>query len=192
VKIQFHKRYVVIFWLLVSVSILSWYFFGPGIDWVESLQDTVDENLVLSASIYMLVLSLRGLTFMPSTPLLFAGIVLFNPILVYLLNLIGIVTSSTLVYYFAQYLWIDDYFEKKYPKQLSSIQAKLKNKEFPVIAAWSLVFFVPTDLVVYAASTIRVHIWKVWAWVLVGEALLNAIYIYTGDEIGSLITNNIF
>ncbi len=141
----------------------------------EAVVDHPFEVLLL----YYLIISFKGLTLIPSTPLLLAGILIFNPVEVFIVNMAGIMTSSTLVYYFSKYQGFDIYFEAKYSRYMHLIRAKLKDKEFPIIVLWSFLPPAPTDLIVYVASTLRINVFKCLLGVFIGEAIINAFYITT-------------
>jgi uncharacterized membrane protein YdjX (TVP38/TMEM64 family) len=141
----------------------------------EAVVDHPFEVLVL----YYLIISFKGLTLIPSTPLLLAGILIFNPVEVFIVNMAGIMTSSAIVYYFSKYQEFDIYFETKYSKYMDLIRAKLKDKELPIIVLWSFLPPAPTDLIVYVASTLRINVFKCLLGVFIGEAIINAFYITT-------------
>jgi uncharacterized membrane protein YdjX (TVP38/TMEM64 family) len=133
--------------------------------------------------IYFLILSFRGLTLIPSTPLLLAGILTFEPAELFIVNMAGILVSSSIVYHFSSYLGFDTYFEKKYSKQTRQLRRKLTDKELPIIIGWSFFPLVPTDLIVYVSSTFRINVFKCLLGILIGEGILNAIYIYSARMI---------
>ena len=79
---------------------------------------------------------------MPS-PLIILGVLIFNPIELFVVNMAGVMTSATIVYYFSKYLELDIYFETKYSKYIHIIRAKLMDKELPVIVGWSFFLWFP-------------------------------------------------
>lgn len=112
--------------------------------------------VLLALLLYLLILSMRGLILIPSTPLLIAGILIFDPLEAFLVNMAGIMMSSTIVYRYARFLGFDTALEGRYPGQADAIQRHLRDRELPVIAGWSVCPFAQTDLVVYVASTLRI------------------------------------
>jgi uncharacterized membrane protein YdjX (TVP38/TMEM64 family) len=94
---------------------------------------------------------------------------------------VGIITSSTIVYHFARYLGFAEVVHYRYPDQVEKVQKALARKELPIIAAWSFFPAVPTDLMIYVASTLSVPLWKCILGVLLGEGILNALYIFSID-----------
>ena len=152
-------------------------------DWfdISFLERIVDDHKVLVMSIYLIILTFIGLTFIPSTPFAIAGVLLFPASEAYLLNLIGIITSSAIVYYFTQYLGLDKWIENKYPRQIEKTKNALRKKELPIIAGWSFFPVVPTDLIIYVSSSLNISYWKCVLGVIIGEGTLNALYIFSID-----------
>lgn len=166
-------------WLAAVVTLLTLYFTHREVLDVEIVRGLVDRNRALVIPVYLLILSCLGLTFIPSTPFAIAGVVLFNPGLAYVLNLVGIITSSTIVYHFARFLGVGAAFEDRYPVQTRKVRQALARKELPIIVAWSFFPAVPTDLMIYVASSLSVPLWKCLLGVLIGEGLLNAFYLFS-------------
>jgi uncharacterized membrane protein YdjX (TVP38/TMEM64 family) len=83
------------------------------------------------------------------------------------------------VYYFSKYLGFDSYFETKYGKYVRKIRSSITDKELPVIVGWSFFPLVPTDLIVYIGSSLRIPVLKCLVGVFLGESVLNAFYIFS-------------
>ena len=177
-KPQFKKKTFVA-WLVAVATLLTLYFTHRDFLDVEVVRALVDQNRAMVIPVYLLILSLLGLTFIPSTPFAIAGVLLFSPGFAYLLNLVGIITSSTIVYHFARFLGLGAAFEGRYPKKAARIRDALQHKELPIIVGWSFFPAVPTDLMIYVASTLEVPLWKCLLGVLMGEGVLNAVYIFS-------------
>ena len=173
----FKKKTFFVWLLLVAVALTLFFTNQDRID-VELIRGVVHDNRFLIVPFYLLLLSFLGLTFIPSTPFAILGVVLFDPFFAYLLNLVGIVTSSTIVYHFAGFLGLPEVFETKYPDKTQKVRKALDRKELPIIALWSFTPVVPTDLIIYVASTLKVPLWKCLLGVLIGEGTLNAFYIF--------------
>ncbi len=166
-------------WIAIVIVALCLYFFNRHIFDISFLKEYVGDNKLMVVSIYLIILTFIGLTFIPSTPFAVAGVLLFPPAEAYLINLIGIATSSVIVYYFTKYLRLDLWIENKYPKQITKIRNALKRKELPIIAAWSFFPVVPTDLIIYVSSSLKIPFWKCLTGILIGEGSLNACYIFS-------------
>ena len=176
--VRFRKKTFAV-WVLLVVTLLTLYFVNREWFDIEFLQDFVSEHKLVVVSVYLLILSLLGLTFIPSTPFAIAGVLMFSPMEAYLLNLLGIITSSTIVFHFARFLGLNHALEAKYPSQVKKVREALRRKELPIIAGWSFFPAVPTDLMIYVASTLDIPLWKCLLGVLLGEGTLNAFYIFS-------------
>ena len=173
------KKKTFIAWLTLVGLALSYYFTHRDTLDVEVIRALVNENRILVIPVYLLLLSVLGLTFIPSTPIAIGGVLLFSPGFAYGINLVGILTSSTVVYHFARFLGIGTAFESRYPRRTAKVREALSNKELPIIVGWSFFPVVPTDLIIYVASTLKVPLWKCLLGVLLGEGTLNALYIFS-------------
>jgi uncharacterized membrane protein YdjX (TVP38/TMEM64 family) len=167
--------------MTVALVTLILYFFNRDLFDITFLKDYVVDHKVLVVSLYLLILTFIGLTFIPSTPFAVAGVLLFPPLEAYILNLVGIITSSLVVYYFTKYLRLDVWLEAKYPEKIEKIKKALRKKELPIIAGWSFFPVVPTDLIIYVSSTLNVPYWKCAVGIIIGEGTLNALYIFSVD-----------
>ena len=175
------RRKTLFIWIAFLVVIFILYFVNRDLFDISFLKDYVNDHKVLVLSLYLIILTFIGLTFIPSTPFAVAGVLLFPPLEAYFINLIGILTSSIVVYYFTQYLRLDVWLESKYPVQIEKIRKALRKKELPIIAGWSLFPVVPTDLIIYVSSSLNIPFWKCVVGILIGEGTLNAFYIFSID-----------
>jgi uncharacterized membrane protein YdjX (TVP38/TMEM64 family) len=173
----FKKKTFFVWLLLVAVALTLFFTNQDRID-VEMIRSVVHDNRYLIIPFYLLLLSFLGLTFIPSTPFAILGVLLFDPVFAYLLNLVGIITSSTIVFHFAGFLGLPEVFETKYPDKTQKVRKALSRKELPIIALWSFTPVVPTDLIIYVASSLKIPLWKCLLGVLIGEGALNAFYIF--------------
>jgi uncharacterized membrane protein YdjX (TVP38/TMEM64 family) len=165
-------------WLILITGGIITYLFFPEKLSLSFMEGTAGNYPIETLIIYYLILSFQGVVFMPS-PLIIVGALIFNPIELFVVNMAGVMTSATIVYYFSKYLEFDTYFEKKYSKSIHKIKAKLMDKELPLIVGWSFFPFTPTNLVVYIGSTLRVNAFKCLFGVFIGESIINAFYIIT-------------
>lgn len=168
-------------WLAVLAIILTLYFINREWFDISFLKRFVDDNKFLVIAIYLIILTLIGLTFLPSTPFAMGGLLLFPAFEAYIINMVGIITSTAIVYYFTKYLGLDKWVELKFPKQIEKTRDALSKKELPIIIAWSFFPVVPTDLIIYVSSSLRISYFKCVIGVLIGEGILNALYIFSID-----------
>jgi len=175
------RRKTLFIWIAAVVAILILYYMNRDLFDISFLKEYVSDHKLQVVGLYLIILTFIGLTFIPSTPFAVAGVLLFPPLEAYIINIIGIITSSVIVYYFTQYLRLDAWIEMKYPKQIEKIKKALHKKELPIIAGWSFFPVVPTDLIIYVSSTLNIRFWKCVVGVIIGEGTLNAFYIFSID-----------
>jgi uncharacterized membrane protein YdjX (TVP38/TMEM64 family) len=131
--------------------------------------------------IYLIISMLRGLTLVPSTPFVLAGTILFStqPYTVLAISIIGIIFSSTMIYYFSEYLGFGTFLENKYPSKIRRIEEYLqKPGGFVFVFLWAFFPAVPTDLVCYVAGALRMNFLKYIVALTLGELILCSIYIF--------------
>jgi len=149
----------------------------------DALADATGTSMIAGASIYLLLGCLRSFTLIPATSLLALGMVFFPPVPLFALTLVGILVSSTCVYYFAEALHIDELLRRKHASQLERVQRLLERRGFPIIAAWSFFPLAPTDLICYLSGVVRLRITTVLGAVAIGEGAVCAIYIFLGNSL---------
>ncbi len=133
--------------------------------------------------VYLVMSAFRGFSLLPSTPLVIAGTLLFpsQPISVLCVSIAGIMLSSSMIYFFSEYLGFSDFFEQHKPKFTHRIKARLEHPlGFLFIALWAFFPLVPTDLVCYLAGTTKMNYWKFIIAVFAGEMVLCSFYIFFG------------
>ncbi len=135
-------------------------------------------------AVYLAMSALRGFTLLPSTPLVIAGTLLFptQPLAVLTASIVGILLSSSMIYFFSDLLGFSDYFENHKPELTRRIKSRLEHPAGVVfVALWAFFPLLPTDLVCYVAGTTKMNFVKFIAAVFAGELVLCVAYIYTGN-----------
>lgn len=177
-------------WLALVTICLSLYVLRPELFEPRRIRLFFVDNLVPGLSIYFLISTLRGLTLIPSTPIVLAGVLVFPPWPLFLVNFLAVYSSSAIVYYMARFFRFDHFFNEHYPRQVRTLTRLLHKKELPVISVWGFLPFVPTDMIVYVCSTLRINIWKTLVGVSIGEGVICAIYIFGGAlSLNALVGN---
>lgn len=172
------KKITFCLWLILIIGgIITDLFFPEKLSF-SFLEKTAANYPIETSIIYYLLLSFQGVIFMPS-PLILVGALIFNPIELFVVNMAGVMTSATIVYYFSNYLECDVYLETKYSKYTHKIKAKLMDKELPLIVGWSFFPMTPTNLIVYIGSSLRINVFKCLLGVFIGESIINAFFIVT-------------
>jgi uncharacterized membrane protein YdjX (TVP38/TMEM64 family) len=167
-------------WLGLVAICLSLYFFLPELFAPENIRRFFSANLYEGLFVYFVISTLRGFTLIPSTPIVLAGVLVFPPWPLFLVNQLAVYSSSAIVYYMARHLRFDHYFHEHYPGQVERLSALLRKAELTVISAWGFAPFVPSDMIVYVCSVLRIKLWKTLLGVSIGEGVICAIYIFGG------------
>lgn len=173
-------------WLVIAITCLAYFLYDPSKFTASSISDLLlrfENGIIL---IYFALSVLRGFTLLPSTPLVVAGTLIFSsqPFLVLAISLIGIILSSTMIYYFSDLLGFTDYFKRKKPQTVERIKRKLEHPLGSVfVALWAFFPFVPTDLVCYVAGITRMNFAKFIVSIAIGEAILCSAYIFGGKSL---------
>lgn len=133
-------------------------------------------------SIYLAVSVIRGFTLLPSTPFVIAGTLAFpaSPWIVLAISIVGIIVSSSLIYWFSDVLGISDFFEKKKPAAVAKIRSRLEHPTgLLFVFLWAFFPLVPTDAVCYVAGSTRMNFLKFIAVIAAGEVILCSFYIFS-------------
>ena len=173
-------------WLAVIVVCVGYYLANPAAFTAEKIAAFLERFQGAIWLVYLVFSIVRGITLLPSTPLVLAGTMLFPDQLwaVLAVSMTGILLSSTMIYYFSDFLGFDEYFERKNPDLSRNIKAKLEHPlGFLFVAGWAFFPFVPTDLVCYVAGTTRMNFAKFITAVGVGEVILVGCYVFLGGSI---------
>ena len=133
---------------------------------------------------------LRGLTLLPSTPLVIAGTIAFpgDPWVVLAISIFGIIASSTMIYWFSDVLGISEFFETRKPAAVAKIRGRLEHPTgLAFVFLWAFFPLVPTDAVCYVAGSSRMNFVKFIAAITAGELILCSFYIFSGSYIIDLL-----
>jgi uncharacterized membrane protein YdjX (TVP38/TMEM64 family) len=157
----------------------------------RALRETLDAVAGLSPwglyGIYLALGCVRGFTLVPATYLVLAGMLVLPAIPLYLLTIAGIVVSSAAVYFFAEAMRFDEFFERRYAPRMIRLRALLQRRELPIVIAWSFFPLAPTDAVCYVCGALKVDLKKCLLGVVIGEGAICAVYIFMGGHFGSII-----
>lgn len=185
VKVSLNKPMLGI-WLL-AILVIAVTFFGVFDGDVQRLSKHFvshsQENAVLLWIGYLLVLSFRGLTLVPSTPLLLFGLAVFPAHLLYATNLLGILVSSSLVIYSVNRTGVRHLVARMSNAKIRKLEVSMRKHGFTAVILWSFCPFVLTDLIVYVASAIGLPKKTILIGIMAGEAVLMAFYVYGGTAL---------
>lgn len=166
--------------IALGLGIYFYFFRGDLADIIASVRGISEAYFWPAAVVYVVILALRGMTFIPSTPLLFIGMAIFPADFTFLANMFGILVSCLLVIYAIHRVGVNQALAQVENKHYVRLRDRIDRNGYYAIVLWSFFPFVPTDAIVYVASSMDVSRKKIVAGVMTGEAILNASYVYGG------------
>ena len=177
------KRVTAAFWACCIVFCIFLYFSQPDNFTPSHIADLLLRYKGIALLLYAAVSTIRGFTLLPSTPLVIAGTLIFprDPYLVLAVSIGGILLSSTMIYFFSDWLGFRDFFDTKRAQLTERIRTQLeKPAGVFFVFFWSFFPLVPTDAVCYVAGTSRMAFRKFILAVFLGEMILCSFYIFFG------------
>lgn len=177
---------VVGIWAAVIITAVAFYLSHPAEFTAANIAGFIHKFESQILLIYLAMSAFRGFTLLPSTPLVLAGTILYpsEPWLVLGIAMIGILISSSLIYFCSDALGFARYFENKKRSAVAHIRRRLEHPFGLVfVALWAFFPLVPTDAVCYVAGSTRVHFPRFISAVFAGELILCSIYVFTGSSL---------
>ncbi len=137
-------------------------------------------------ALYIFISLFRSIILLPSLPLVIVGILYAPdmPHLVYLVSMLGIWFSGTLVYHFSHIIGLDSIF--RHHVHDPHIKKSIDKYGAYIISFWSFFPVLPVDVACYLAGTVRMKFWKFFLALTIWEWLVVAIIIYGGKELMTL------
>lgn len=154
-----------------------------------SLKAVLNNNSSFILLVFIVLSCIRAMFFLPSTLFVLMGTLLYpdEPVFVLIISIIGILIGASLVYKTASTLVPEELFRGKNLARLEGVRGKMEKYGFSIVLLWSFFPAVPTDLICYAAGTIKMSFWKFILAVFLGEIVLVSIYIWSGKSIIELL-----
>ena len=186
------RLFALCIWAAAILVAAGFYMSDPERFSPQHIAFTLREFESAALAVYLAISIVRGLTLLPSTPLVVAGGLLFphQPWIVLAISLFGIVASSTMIYCLSELLGIARYFEEKTPHHVSNIRARLEHPAgFLFVVLWAFFPLVPTDAVCYVAGSMRMNFPKFLLAIFSGELILCSIYVFFGGHLAQLLSS---
>ena len=168
-------------WLALIASSLSLFFFMPQLVEPQSIRPLFTHKHFSGLLVYFIISTVRGFTLIPLTPIVLAGVLVFPPWPLFLVNQAGVYTSSAILYYMTRYMRFDNFFFTHYPQQVEKLILLLRKRELQVISLWGFAPFIPTDMIICICSVLRISVFKTLLGVSIGEGIICAVYIFGGS-----------
>ncbi len=179
------KRIIYAIWIIIVIGLVFTFLLKPNWFTPENLSALFSKYNRNIWIIYIIISFLRGFFLIPSTPFVLTGILLFPeaPVEVLVVSMLGVVFSASLLYFFSDTLGFSAYLEEQFPEKSKWVEQKLRGaRAFGFILLWSIFPLVPTDLICYVAGILRIKYFKLMSGVILGEGLLNCLYVFVGYE----------
>jgi uncharacterized membrane protein YdjX (TVP38/TMEM64 family) len=153
---------------------------------VSNLVEFFKENSKYMLLLFTIISCIRGFFLIPSTPFIFAGVILFPSNLweVYIISILSIMLTTFLIYFFSDALG----FSKKLENNAKGFYSKTRNilsnrYSTLLISLWAFFPAVPTDLVTYIGGITKSSFAKIFTGVFIGEAILVFAYVFGFNSI---------
>jgi uncharacterized membrane protein YdjX (TVP38/TMEM64 family) len=182
-KIKINKKIIIYAWVLLLLSVFVAYLYFPKIVNLENILSMISSNYIVAISVFTIFVFLRGFTLISPLIVTMVSLLFFSPLEVFLINTLGIVVSSFLIYEVSDYLGFNDYFEDNHKDKVEKIRKSFEKKEIPIMIGWSFFPFFPTDVLVYVAASLKVSLWRCLVGIFIGTALINFISIYLAGRL---------
>lgn len=181
-------------WITIVLIFLLIVLIYPDLFSAENIYSVLNEYENFAWGAYIFISFISGFFVLPSTPFVLAGVLLFPqyPIVVLCVSMFAILSSASIVYYFSDAIGVSDYLESKYPQKVAIVKEKLSGpKSFLFVFFWALIPIFPTDLMCYVSGIIKLNYWKLFFGVLLGEGIINSLYVFGGVELIKQFLHNI-
>lgn len=180
------RIFFLVIWLAATLSALSFYLLYPECFTAAAIRAFLQGSQGWMLLLYLAVSLGRGILLLPSTPFVLAGAMLFPDLrwTVFLISMAGVLGGATYIYYFTEFLGLDDLFQRKFARRFEQARNGMDRYGIWIVILWSFFPVVPTDLISYTAGVTRMPFWKFALGLLIGEVPLVALYVFTGMALG--------
>ncbi len=179
------KKTILILWIGVILAMVGYIIFHPEVLDPEVIKAFLESFNAQLWVLFIIANIVRGFFLFPNTPLLLAGAFLFPNQLwaVFWVSMAGVMLTAVLMYYFAEFLGVGEYLERKHPKQILKWEERLQKPwAIWIVMVWVMLPFTPTDLVYYVAGSIRMKLRHLLIGVFIGEVILKGTYLVFLDS----------
>ena len=183
-------RIVNYLWVLAALVVFVLWLQDPGLFTQESMAARIESWGPWVFGAFIGVSLVRGLFLVPSTPVILTGGMLFPESLptVFVISMVGIVMSATVIYLLPGAGGYNDLLERRYPEKIARVKTLLvKPHAFWVVVGWSFFPFVPTDVICYVAGLVGMSYRRMIFALLLGEVPLVLGYLFLTQRARGLL-----
>ncbi|MDC0932804.1 hypothetical protein OAR97_03070 [Arcobacteraceae bacterium] len=168
----FNIRTAFYLFILANFSFLLYIYSTHGELNLDELKTYLNsQNFVVAYLLYISILIFRGMTFFPGTPFLLLGIYMFEYEEVLFAIEIAIFSYAIIIYNFSHKL------NFQIPEKILAYEAKIRNKEVPIIFLLCFVPGVSINILIYFLSTIGIKLKNILIGIIAGTMITSSLYI---------------
>ncbi len=166
------KKYLFYCFIVLNIIVVIYLYFNDYKIDPKTLKILfTTEYFLTSYVIYILILIIRGLTLLPGTAFLIAGIYVFSFIQVFFAIQIAIVSYCFIIYNFSHKL------NFKVPQKILDYEHKIKAKEIPIIFTLCFIPGISINVLIYFLSITDVKLKNILIGIVSGTSITSMIYI---------------
>ena len=144
------------------------------------------QNYIIIA--YLIFSCLRAFTLIPNvTAVLVGTLIIHNPWVLLITSLIGLIVSSSLIYFFGEDTGLDKILMKKSPGKINKIKQGLERFGDPIVFAWGFLPIVPSDLLSFVLGITRYSYWKFVLYYTISHIVTYSVIIFLGKDLWTLL-----
>ncbi len=144
------------------------------------------QNYIIVA--YLIFSCLRAFTLIPNMTVVMVGtLIIHNPYVLLITSLIGLIVSSSLIYFFGEETGMDKILLRKYPEKITYIKEQIEKYGAPVIFFWGFLPVVPSDLLAFVLGITKFNYKKFVFYYTVSHIITYGLIIFLGKEFWAVI-----
>ncbi|MDZ5471455.1 VTT domain-containing protein [Bacillus sp. 31A1R] len=153
---------------------------------LTSLQHFISNHTHESILIFVGLWVIRLFILIPGVTLMILGGICFNPLIGFVLSMIGMIVSETIVYllsktYFSKYIKV--HLERKHPE----IMALLDTYNYKFLGLGIICPLAPTDVICFLSASVGLKYWKYLLTVLIANTPMMLLYSFVGTSLNESI-----
>ena len=178
------QRILVFFWLGIIAIFWLWVLYKDEELGIEKIAGFLNrfQNFIIIA--YLVFSSLRAFTLIPNMTVVLVGtLIIHNPWVLLITSLIGLLVSSSLIYFFGEETGLDKVLLKKYPDHVDKIRQGIERYGAPVIFLWGVLPVVPSDLLSFVLGIMKFNYWKFVFYYTLSHVITYSVLIFLGKDL---------
>ncbi len=187
------QRITVFIWLTIVIAFWLWVIYEDeelGIEQIAAFLSRFQHFIIIA---YLLFSSLRAFTLIPNMTVVFVGtLIIHNPWVLLITSLIGLLVSSSLIYFFGEDTGLDKVLLKKYPDKVEKIKNGIDRYGAPVIFFWGLLPVVPSDLLSFVLGIMKFNYWKFILYYTFSHLITYSAIIFLGKDLWAWLLPGIY